>query len=367
VITSEETIITKQNRFHSEVISNPVWVEYKDNYVELEITDRDKWSKLGINDNTIECFIEINKSGRWEILGGVTAKADKYLDQSTTIKARLPIVRVPKPQVRARVINKSTAEYSVKIRFYDNPLPNKPSQEHHSVTYNNDNEAVATNATSVTVGSFAVGNNTNRYMLVGVAAWDASTTDSAISSVSHNGSTTGWASKITEVGPFTATDRASIWGKTAPDVVSATVVVTVGGTCSELAANALSAYGVDQTTPLGTAVSSEGGGATATVTVSDAGNDDLIYDVLYASGTSVTGVAGADQTERANNTIAGAGNRILASTQPGSTDDVMSWAITVGAGREWVQCAVAMKASTGPPATSLVIRRQALNQALLAM
>ena len=224
-----------------------------------------------------------------------------------------------------------------------------------AVTYDTDVEVGGTNVTSLTV-SITVANNPDRYLIVGVAAWDAVSAESAISSVTFNGSGTGWSQIITEVGPGALLDRSSLWGKANPDAVTASVVVTVGGTCSELGVSVLSAYNVNQTTSLGTAVSAEALSSAPSVVVT-AATGDLVYDAVYAGGVLPTATVGAGQTVRANITIHAQNNsRLLASTEPGDPTVTSSWTLA-DTSLEWVQTAVALKA-----ALDLALVRAAVGQ-----
>lgn len=210
------------------------------------------------------------------------------------------------------------------------------------VTYVTDAEDTDVNVTSTTVPVTPSG--TNRYMAVVIAAWDASTTDSAIASVTFNGSGVGWSSLKDELGPGANVNRAALWGKVAPDAVAANVVVTYGGTVSESGVHVIVADTVNQSTPVGTAFSGEGTASPITVTVTGVGNDDLVIDGGYIHGVPSSVTAGADQTERANLLITAANSRIFASTQPGTAGGVMSWTGTMD---EWVQVAVALKGNPG--------------------
>ena len=87
------------------------------------------------------------------------------------------------------------------------------------------------------------------------------------------------------------------------------------------AAGAISMTGVDQTTPVGTAVITTAGTNALTVTVASVGVDDLVVDDVYTSDAGPT--VGANQTERIAETN---GSRWLhGSTQPGTAGGVMSW------------------------------------------
>ena len=337
-----------------EHVSAPCWVEPTATHVTLVLEGRPQWQRLGIGSDVLTVSIEVNTHGIWDILGGCSTDSQEKYDRTgtlctaTKVRVRLPRCRIPQPQVRIHLKCFSPCEAAGMLVFDDQPVPVHPLIAHHSVSYDNDNEAVATEVTSLTIGAFAVGNNAQRCMLVGFISYDSTAGDSVIASVSHNGSTTGWASVITELGPGSTTDRASIWRKVAPDAVTATVVITTGGTCSELGGNALSVYGVDQTTPIAGATSAEGTTSQPSLNVA-AATGDLVYDVMYAyGGLTDSGVAGASQIERTNAivyTYIGAQTLVLASTEPGAATVTMSWTLTNIT--EWVQVACAIKAAAG--------------------
>jgi len=354
-ILREDIILTRIRRQPGTYLGTVVTPPVDATYVTVVADSRSLWTPRGVRAIVLSMQLEVFQDGAWIILGGFTAGAEPKMDKegqpldASSVRVRLPRNRSTQPEIRTVLECASACTSAVHLLFDDVPLPVRPLQEHQSVTYDNDNEAVGTNVTSVTIGAFAVGNNANRCMLVGCASYDPTAGDSLISTINHNGSTAGWASVITDTGPGATTDRSSIWRKVAPDVATATVVVTVGGTCNELGANALSVYDVDQTTPIAGAVSAEGTASPASRTVAAVTND-LVYDAVYSYGALThVGVVGASQTQRANNVVAtygGARTLFLASTEPGVTTTTMSWTITDS--DEWVQTACAIKAAAAP-------------------
>ena len=342
-------------------------------YLTAIADSRALWDPRGARETVLSLEVQAFVEGAWIVLGGFTTDASVKLAKdgsmlaASSIRVRLPRTRAGTPPVRTLLQCASACTGAVTLIFDDLPPPVRQAQEHRSVTYDNDNEVVGGAVNSVTIGAFAVGNNANRCMLVGQAAYDSAAGDTVISTINHNGSTAGWASVITDTGPGGTTNRASIWRKIAPDAVSSTVVVTCVGTCTELAANALSVYDVDQTTPTAGAVAAEGTSSPATGNVS-AATDDLVYDATYFYGASQTWTVaeGAGQTARANLNIitySGAASKIGCSTEPGAATVTMSWANDTGAMEEWVKVACAIKvAAAAPP--SFVPRPFRLTQAV---
>lgn len=129
------------------------------------------------------------------------------------------------------------------------------------------------------------------------------------------------------------------------------VVNTLAGSPDFHAFGVVTFTGVDQTTPVGTAVTATGTVSPATVTVGSVGADDLVVDSVFIYSADVTPTIGADQTLRNSEDMAA----VLAfrqSTQPDVAGDVMSW--TINGGIAWLHGAVAFKPATGTAAGPLI-------------
>lgn len=209
-----------------------------------------------------------------------------------------------------------------------------------AVTYDNDAETSGQSVSSLTINDFTVGDNSNRYLIVGIAGWDSA--PPSVSSVSWKGDSTGW----TELATIGNGYFSHLWGKKSPAAGTGDVVVTLTGACDELGINVLSVYNVDQTIPAGTPATSDGTSSPALVTITGMEDGDLIYDAGYLYGSSLsTPTIGANQTERANLDIGGFGAYVVASTQLGSAGGEMSWS---GSGMsEWALAATALKPTSG--------------------
>ena len=108
--------------------------------------------------------------------------------------------------------------------------------------------------------------------------------------------------------------------------------------------------GVDQTTPVGTAVTSTTNTSTPSVTVGSVGADDFVVDFVYAGdGLTATTTAGANQTERDKEVIAG--NVGVLSTQDGADGGVMSWTLSGTPGFGTIIGAIAFKPTAGAGGT----------------
>lgn len=183
-----------------------------------------------------------------------------------------------------------------------------------------------TSVTSVTIASYTIGSGSNRFLFVGVSQF--STTDRVPSAVLRNSSNVTlntlsvWdAATVVEGG---GTRRVTILYCVAPTTVTGgNILVSWSGSVDEAVAGATSWTGVDQTTPLSTAVKSTGtgsSGTTSTVSIPNA-SGDATHDVLSAdAGASAKvsptqtqrwrAIAGSTTTEGAGQSAAGAGTNI---------------------------------------------------------
>jgi hypothetical protein len=224
------------------------------------------------------------------------------------------------------------------------------SISHAAVTYDNDAEGIDESVSTLTLTSFTVANNANRYLIVAVAMHNAT-----VSSVTFNGSGAGWSQLGTSLNA-TGSERVSLWGKAAPDVATGNIVVTLSGSSSFIGVNALSVYNVDQGTPTGT-VAAANGLTTAVSVAASAAVGDLVFDgVCYWVSGGGTGTPEATQTERAD--MNNGSFAIFASTEPGAAPTVtMSWTGS-GASPEWAQAAVAIKAAAAAGSETGFFRRR---------
>jgi phosphodiesterase/alkaline phosphatase D-like protein len=201
---------------------------------------------------------------------------------------------------------------------------------------------------SITI-AHTVGTGANRLLLVGVS-WAMSGEDTQdISSVTFGGVA------LTEVDYMEGGQnrRDAIYYLTNPASGTANVVVTFSGAVNAVV-GAASFTGVDQTTPLGTAATANGGQngtTTATVNVTTEVGD-LVFDTVAAGRTPTVG---AGQTALWNiPTTAGNIVHSAASTeQATSTSTTMSWNLADTA--TWGIVAVPIKAEPDPTAPRITI------------
>ncbi|HPE58439.1 MAG TPA: metallophosphoesterase, partial [Bacteroidales bacterium] len=193
------------------------------------------------------------------------------------------------------------------------------------------------------------GTGTNRLMLVGIS-WNCGTTDRTISSVTftpNGGATVPLSLVITQLGYNSSNPRYSaIYSLiNPPGGQNGTILITFSGTVSNgIVAGAANFMGVDQTTPLGTAIGnlSAEQGTVPTITLSGLNGDELVFDNIFqgASDETQTLTPGSEQTELwtgfAGNT------RSSSSTEEALGNSVtMSW--TAASSSWWAIAAVPIK------------------------
>jgi len=199
------------------------------------------------------------------------------------------------------------------------------------------NGSVVDNAT-LTISHITVA-GTNRHMLVAISG---ARTPAIVSTVTYGGVALTFRIRRIE-GDRNWTE---LWELTSEPVVqTANVVITTDVADDDLIAGVIVYDGVDQTTPLDTAVGAIGTDNAPTINVTSE-VDDLVFDSVSANAAG-TLVVGAGQTQR--HLIAGGNGR----TDGGSSDEVgaatvtMSWSFTVAA--NWSIVAVNInQAAAGP-------------------
>ncbi len=188
------------------------------------------------------------------------------------------------------------------------------------------------------------GTGINRLMLVGVS-WNCGSTNQTITSVSFTPSG-GNAMALTNVITQQAGTQlrySAIYNLTNPPVgTSGTITITFSGSVGNgIVAGVANYAGVDQVTPLGTAVGtgSTSQGTTPSVTLSELNGKELIFDNVFqgASGSSQTLTAGNDQTQLWNDFLGSV--RAASSTKQAISSSVtMSW--TASSSAYWAIAAV---------------------------
>ena len=138
-----------------------------------------------------------------------------------------------------------------------------------------------------------------------------------------------------------ADTEASIWYLVNPNVGSANVVVTVSASVN-IVASAVNLTGVNQTTPIGTAVGVAGNNSAPSVTVSSAANE-VVIGAVGAKGDAKLATHEVGQTG-IYNTDSGTGSgdiRLGVDFKPGASSASLQW--TLQAAKSWAAVAVPFK------------------------
>lgn len=206
---------------------------------------------------------------------------------------------------------------------------------------------LATTATATPTISGAV-DCTGADCLVAVFAWSETTPDAAPSSVTYNGvAMTLIYNQITAGG---ANGRVAMYQLVAPASGSHTLQATLPTNADELQLVGQPLVGVNQATPVGTPVSTNGLTTDPSVTVGSA-SGELVIDGAYIidTGTATPTMAvGAGQTQIANISANATVVRLGVSREDGAASVTMSWT-TNGVHDQWASGAVSFQAA--PPAS----------------
>lgn len=196
-----------------------------------------------------------------------------------------------------------------------------------------------TSASSGTVsGSHTVGGGcTNTFAVVTVASQGSQT---AISALSY-GATALTPLKNENLGD--GNSRIELWGVKAPPTGAQTVSATLGATQNSNTMTVRTYCNVDQTTSIGTAVSTSGTGETASLNVGSGSNEVVVDGVMLMSVSPLT-VDGA-QTQRSNFAQDVSNHTQGTSEKAGPGTVAMSWTWTGLGSNYWGQVGVSLKPS----------------------
>jgi hypothetical protein len=174
-----------------------------------------------------------------------------------------------------------------------------------------------------------VANNTNRYLGVWIECIAAST---GITNVTYHG--VGMTQRLDRLSGTDSFTRLQYWDLVNPDTGNNNLVITPSVN-ERLAWTVRSMYGVHQTTPRGTVVSSDGTSGTASVNATSASGEVVIDGAAVSGANPMT--AGGSQTNvykiDTNDPIGG-------SQQPGAGTVTMSWTFS---STTWIIGAVPLK------------------------
>ncbi len=230
--------------------------------------------------------------------------------------------------------------------------------------------SVSTNKRTNTVSNAITVTNTtgtgaNRLMLVGLS-WNANTLARTISSVTftpNGGSALGLTEVKTQQPGTTAYRYAAIYSLlNPPSGLTGTVTATFSGSVTNgIVVGVANFAGVDQTTPLGTPAGAGTTNTAPSVTLTGLNGNELVFDTVFLGGNPAPALtAGANQTQRWNDSISNAGG--AASTEQATAASVtMSW--SAASSGPWAIVAVPVKPAAGDTTPPTVTINQASGQA----
>lgn len=222
------------------------------------------------------------------------------------------------------------------------------------VTFDNTQAPVGgTTITSLTLNNFAVGAGSNRFLFCGVSQY--ANPDTTVSSITFNTSETFTIFDTVSILESPGTRRVTIAYLKAPSNTTANIVVSWGGsTVDEAVFGCTSWSGVNQTTPLGTAVKNSGTSTSSSINVSSV-TGNVVHDAISADASNAPGLV-ANQTLRwrgiaAANTTEGAGQ-----SAAGAATVTMTWSgIAVPSNFAHIGVDIKQVSGTGPICGSGVI------------
>ena len=182
--------------------------------------------------------------------------------------------------------------------------------DHRDATSN----GTGTNVSSLTVSHTCTG--VQRLLVVGVTVQDSSVQDP--NTVTYGGV------GMTKAGEVTSSNvNASIWYLKAPALGANDIVVTMPITANAVHLGAQSFTGVDQDSPVGTAVTASGSGTAQTVTATTTVNGYVIDAVVVQDNVTLT--VGSGQTQISQLTGGGSHRGAISVERPSSTSTAMAW------------------------------------------
>lgn len=190
------------------------------------------------------------------------------------------------------------------------------------------------------------GTGTNRLMLAGLNFEDDNTEAFTISSVRWIvGASTQDLTLVTSASAAVEA-RSQIWSLTAPVSGAGQLQVVINSGTADgdaIVAGVMTFSGVDQSTPLGTAVNAIGANTSATVNVASSAGQLVFGSVSADDSRALT--LGAGQTSGWNLSAGGSGDGVTgaASTEAGAATVTMSW--TLGTSDDWAICGVPIRSA----------------------
>jgi hypothetical protein len=211
--------------------------------------------------------------------------------------------------------------------------------------------ATAASVTSVSWSHTCSG--TNRYVVVGAAVGQPSDTGLTTSATYNAVSMTSLG--IVHSGASTS-GYVQLWGLINPPTGASTVVVTASVSVSAFSAGSISFNGVDQSTPVGTAVTATANATSVAVSVTGTTTGNMIVDAAcYGSGVGISTSTQTNRWKRATNGLTGAGTGGGSTASAGGS---VSMSYSASSADFWGIVAVEVKAvASGGSASATVASR----------
>lgn len=154
----------------------------------------------------------------------------------------------------------------------------------------------ATASAAASVGATVMTRGSNRVLAVAVAAFDATSGDRQVSSITHNGDALAQVNETELAGG----EHNEIWSLVNPDLGANTVTVTMGGTCSNVQLVAVVFANANQSgQPEANQAENDAATTTGSVSVTTVADKAWILSIAQTSNFAMTGI-GANQTQIAS-------------------------------------------------------------------
>jgi hypothetical protein len=206
--------------------------------------------------------------------------------------------------------------------------------------------AVALSATTVTIGSFAVGSGASRCIYLVVSQWKA-TDLQPTAAFDPTGVNQAFAvhDSVT-IAESPGTRRITLFKLVNASNITANIVVTWGSACDEVVVGADSWTNVDQTTPFSAAVKASSGGSTpSSISVPNAVGDVVHSAISADAGSGVSIVS--NQTQRWRAIASGGTTEGAGQSADGTGSNITMTFSGIQGGQIWTHIGVAIQQASG--------------------
>jgi RHS repeat-associated protein len=204
-----------------------------------------------------------------------------------------------------------------------------------------DTTTSARSSSSQTTASITIGSGSNRILIVGTSVQDANHANYPITGITYGGVA------LTKIRSDEATGnaRTELWYLLNPATGTANIIVNATGSIGELAMEAISLTGVDQTTPIDAQAGQTGNGTASSLSITTSANNTWVASMFSGEGT-ITGV-GSGQTELGPLTDQSFENAAASYTGPVNPAGASSQIFTMSSGQAYAQSTVSIKPASG--------------------